>query len=56
VINIADVPLRDGGNGKAFKAKVGSVSSRFDWSNPKAGGIRYVGRTENSLNHFDGEE
>lgn len=24
IINIADVPLRDGGNGKEFKAKVGS--------------------------------
>lgn len=33
-----------------------AVSSRFDWSNPKAGGIRYVGRAENSLNYFDGEE
>jgi uncharacterized cupin superfamily protein len=33
-----------------------AVSSRFDWSNPNAGGIRYVGRTENSLNYFDGEE
>jgi len=32
-----------------------AVMSRFDWSNPKAGGIRYVGRAENSLNYFDGE-
>jgi uncharacterized cupin superfamily protein len=30
--------------------------SRFDWSNPAAGGIRYVGRVESSLNYFDGEE
>ena len=30
--------------------------SRFDWSDPSAGGIRYVGRAENSLNYFDGEE
>jgi uncharacterized cupin superfamily protein len=33
-----------------------AVASRFDWSNPKAGGIRYVGRVESSLNYFDGEE
>jgi uncharacterized cupin superfamily protein len=33
-----------------------AVASRFDWSNPTAGGIRYVGRTGNSLNYFDGEE
>jgi len=160
VINIADVPLRDGGNGKAFKAKIGSFGhligskgigvmvtvvepgekafpfhvhhvkaelfvilegegtyrfgderypikagdvcaapaggpefahqiintgttvlkylgisdasdtevveypdsgkfaalSRFNWSNPAAGGIRYIGRKENSLDYFDGEE
>lgn len=32
------------------------VMSRFDWSNPKAGGIRHMTRTENSLEYFDGEE
>ncbi len=30
--------------------------SRFNWSDPKAGGIRYIGRKENSLDYFDGEE
>ncbi len=33
-----------------------AVMSRFDWSNPGAGGIRYVGRTENSLDYFEGEQ
>ncbi|MGI9400185.1 MAG: cupin domain-containing protein [Rhizobiaceae bacterium] len=32
------------------------VMSRFDWSNPKAGGIRHMTRSENSLDYFDGEE
>ena len=30
--------------------------SRFNWADPAAGGIRYVGRAENSLDYFDGEE
>lgn len=29
--------------------------SRFDWANPSAGGVRYVGRAENSLDYFEGE-
>lgn len=33
-----------------------AVISRFDWANPAAGGIRYVGRKENSLDYFEGEE
>jgi uncharacterized cupin superfamily protein len=33
-----------------------AVSSRYDWNNPAAGGVRFVGRTENSLDYFDGEE
>jgi len=33
-----------------------AVMSRFDWNNPAAGGIRYVGRKENSLDYFEGEE
>jgi uncharacterized cupin superfamily protein len=33
-----------------------AVISRFDWSNSNHGGIRYVGRVENSLDYFDGEE
>jgi uncharacterized cupin superfamily protein len=33
-----------------------AVFSRFNWSNPAAGGVRYVGRMANSLNYFDGEE
>lgn len=32
------------------------VMSRFDWNNPKAGGIRHMTRQENSLDYFDGEE
>jgi uncharacterized cupin superfamily protein len=31
-----------------------AVSSRFDWATGK-GGVRYVGRTENSLDYWDGE-
>jgi uncharacterized cupin superfamily protein len=30
--------------------------SRFDWGKPEAGGIRYIGRKEKSLDYFDGEE
>ena len=33
-----------------------AVMSRFDWSNPDAGGIRYVGRSENTLDYFEGEK
>jgi uncharacterized cupin superfamily protein len=33
-----------------------AVMSRFDWSNPSAGGIRYVGRAENTLDYFEGEK
>jgi uncharacterized cupin superfamily protein len=32
-----------------------AVSSRFDWSNPSGGGIRYVGRTETTVDYWDGE-
>jgi len=32
-----------------------AVLSRFDWGNPDAGGIRYVGRPGNSLDYWDGE-
>lgn len=31
-----------------------AVSSRFDWATGK-GGVRYVGRQENSLDYWDGE-
>jgi uncharacterized cupin superfamily protein len=31
------------------------VTSRFDWSNPAAGGIRFVGRAETSMGYWDGE-
>jgi len=31
-----------------------AVASRFDWSTGK-GGVRYVGRVENSLDYWDGE-
>ncbi|MFZ1774645.1 MAG: cupin domain-containing protein [Rhizobiaceae bacterium] len=33
-----------------------SVISRFDWADPSAGGLRYVGRKANSLDYFEGEE
>lgn len=33
-----------------------AVMSRYDWNNPASGGIRYVGRSENSLDYFEGEE
>jgi len=33
-----------------------AVTSRFDWSNPAAGGVRYVGRPESAVDYFDGEE
>lgn len=33
-----------------------AVISQFDWSKPDAGGIRYVGRSANSIDYFDGEE
>ncbi len=32
------------------------VISRFDWNDPGAGGLRYVGRRETSLDYFDGED
>jgi uncharacterized cupin superfamily protein len=32
-----------------------AVWSRYDWGNPAAGGIRYVGRASNSLDYWDGE-
>ena len=32
-----------------------AVRSRFDWHDPKAGGIRYVGRLESAVDYFDGE-
>jgi uncharacterized cupin superfamily protein len=32
-----------------------AVWSRYDWTNPAAGGIRYVGRAEGSLDYWDGE-
>ncbi len=33
-----------------------AVMSRFDWSNPAGGGIRYVGRTDTGLDYWDGED
>jgi len=32
-----------------------AVTSRFDWSNPAAGGIRFVGRKDASLDYWEGE-
>ena len=32
------------------------VQSRFDWGNPAAGGVRYVGRAESAVDYFDGEK
>ena len=33
-----------------------SVISKFDWANPEAGGLRYIGRKAGTLGYFDGEE
>ena len=33
-----------------------AVLSRFDWENPDAGGIRFVGRVESAVDYYDGEE
>ncbi len=33
-----------------------AVLSRFDWENPGAGGIRYIGRRDSALDYFEGEE
>jgi len=33
-----------------------AVTSRFDWENPAAGGVRYVGRSESAVDYFDGEK
>ena len=33
-----------------------AVTSRFEWSNPAAGGLRYVGRAESAVDYFDGEK
>ena len=32
-----------------------AVTSRCDWSNPGAGGVRFIGRTETSIGYWDGE-
>jgi len=32
-----------------------AVSSRYDWTTGKVGGIRFVGRVEDSLDYWDGE-
>jgi uncharacterized cupin superfamily protein len=32
-----------------------AVSSRLDWSNPAAGGLRFVGRKESTIDYWDGE-
>ena len=32
------------------------VISHFDWGDPQAGGIRFIGRVNMSLDYFDGEE
>jgi uncharacterized cupin superfamily protein len=33
-----------------------AVMSRFDWSDPAAGGVRFVGRIESTVDYFDGEK
>jgi uncharacterized cupin superfamily protein len=32
-----------------------AVNSRYDWGNPGAGGVRVIGRKENSLDYWEGE-
>ncbi len=33
-----------------------AVMSRFDWNNPQAGGIRFIGRPDSALDYWDGEQ
>ena len=63
IINTGDKPLKylgisaSPGNTEVVEypdSQKFAVTSRFDWSTGK-GGVRYVGRTENSLDYGDGE-
>ena len=64
IINTGDVQLRYLGLSGKDKTEVVeypdsnkfAVMSRFDWNNPEAGGVRYIGRAEGALDYFDGEE
>jgi uncharacterized cupin superfamily protein len=63
LVNTGDVPLRYLGVSTAATTEVVeypdsdkfAVTSRFDWSNPAAGGIRFVGRKDGSLDYWEGE-
>jgi uncharacterized cupin superfamily protein len=33
-----------------------TVTSRFNWAKPDAGGVRFVGRLESGVDYFDGEK
>jgi uncharacterized cupin superfamily protein len=52
-LGISDMPIADvceyPDSGKF------ALTSRFDWNNPGAGGIAYVGKVERSLEYFEGE-
>lgn len=63
IINTGDKPLRYLGISTVAATEVVeypdsdkfAVMSRFDWNNPEAGGIRFIGRQETSLDYWDGE-
>lgn len=63
LVNSSDVPLKYLGISTRAETEVVeypdsekfAVVSRFDWST-MSGGIRFIGRTKNSLDYFDGEE
>lgn len=63
IVNTGDTPLKylgisaNPGAGDVVEypdSRKFAVSSRFDWATGK-GGVRYVGRTGNSLDYWDGE-
>jgi uncharacterized cupin superfamily protein len=65
LLNTGKVPLKylgisanPGGVGDVVEypdSKKFAVTSRYDWATGK-GGVRYIGRAENSLGYWDGEE
>ena len=63
IINTGDKPLKYLGISTSVDTEVVeypdsnkfAVLSRFDWNNPGAGGVRFVGRAESSLDYWDGE-
>ncbi|MHA1547981.1 MAG: cupin domain-containing protein [Alphaproteobacteria bacterium] len=64
IINTGDVPLKYLGLSTKTRTEVVeypdskkfAVNSRFDWSNPDGGGVRFIGRSEGGLDYWDGED